>query len=302
MPSDIIQWFPGHMAKTRRLITENLPQVDLVIEVLDARIPYSSKIPELRRLVGQKPVLTILSKSSLADPEAGRIWMDYYKSCGRRAVFTDCVTGFGMDRLAQAVEEMLAEKRERYDAKGMTGRTLKAMIVGIPNVGKSSLINKISGGKKAKVENRPGVTVTKQWVTTQVGLDLLDMPGVLWPKFEDQIVGENLAITGAIKDDIMDMERIAFALVGRLRTLYPELLAERYKLGDLSQYDDLDDWELFHVIGRKRGFLMAGGVVNTERCARAVVDEFRAAKIGRITLERPLVKEKKASAPKPEGD
>ena len=295
MPSDIIQWFPGHMAKTRRLITENLPQVDLVIEVLDARIPYSSKNPELRRLVGQKPVLTILSKSSLADPEAGRIWMDYYKSCGRRAVFTDCVTGFGMDRLAQAVEEMLAEKRERYDAKGMAGRTLKAMIVGIPNVGKSSLINKISGGKKAKVENCPGVTVTKQWVTTQVGLDLLDMPGVLWPKFEDQIVGENLAITGAIKDDIMDMERIAFALVGRLRTLYPQLLAERYKLGDLSQYDDLDDWELFHVIGRKRGFLMAGGVVNTERCARAVVDEFRAAKIGRITLERPLVKEKKPS-------
>ena len=300
MPSDIIQWFPGHMAKTRRLITENLPQVDLVIEVLDARIPYSSKNPELRRLVGQKPVLTILSKSSLADPEAGRIWMDYYKSCGRRAVFTDCVTGFGMDRLAQAVEEMLAEKRERYDAKGMTGRTLKAMIVGIPNVGKSSLINKISGGKKAKVENRPGVTLTKQWVTTQVGLDLLDMPGVLWPKFEDQTVGENLAITGAIKDDIMDLERIAYALVGRLRTLYPDMLAERYKLGDLSQYDDLDDWDLFQVIGRKRGFLMAGGVVNTERCARAVVDEFRAAKIGRITLERPLIKEKKKAEPKPE--
>ena len=300
MPSDIIQWFPGHMAKTRRLITENLPQVDLVIEVLDARIPYSSKNPELRRLVGQKPVLTILSKSSLADPEAGRIWMDYYKSCGRRAVFTDCVTGFGMDRLAQAVEEMLAEKRERYDAKGMTGRTLKAMIVGIPNVGKSSLINKISGGKKAKVENRPGVTLTKQWVTTQVGLDLLDMPGVLWPKFEDQIVGENLAITGAIKDDIMDLERIAFALVGRLRTLYPDMLAERYKLGDLSQYDGLDDWDLFQVIGKKRGFLMAGGVVNTERCARAVVDEFRAAKIGRITLERPLVKEKKKPASGPE--
>ena len=300
MPSDIIQWFPGHMAKTRRLITENLPQVDLVIEVLDARIPYSSKNPELRRLVGQKPVLTILSKSSLADPEAGRIWMDYYKACGRRAVFTDCVTGFGMDRLAQAVEEMLAEKRERYDAKGMTGRSLKAMIVGIPNVGKSSLINKISGGKKAKVENRPGVTLTKQWDTTQVGLDLLDMPGVLRPKFEDQIVGENLAITGAIKDDIMDLERIAYALVSRLRTLYPDLLAERYKLGDLSQYDDLDDWDLFQVIGKKRGFLMGGGVVNTERCARALVDEFRAAKIGRITLERPLVKEKKKPAPKPE--
>ncbi|MBQ8577611.1 MAG: ribosome biogenesis GTPase YlqF [Clostridia bacterium] len=296
MPSDIIQWFPGHMAKTRRLIQENLPQVDIVIEVLDARIPYSSKNPELRRLVGQKPVLTILSKSSLADPRAGQEWMEYYKSCGRRAVFTDCVTGFGMDRLSAAVDEMLAEKRARYDAKGMTGRTLKAMIVGIPNVGKSSLINKISGGKSAKVENRPGVTLNKQWVTTQVGLDLLDMPGVLWPKFEDQTVGENLAITGAIKDDIMDLERIAYALVGRLRTLYPELLAERYKLGDLSQYDDLDDWDLFQVIGKKRGFLMAGGVVNTERCARALVDEFRQAKIGRITLERPLYKEKKPSA------
>ena len=296
MPSDIIQWFPGHMAKTRRLIQENLPQVDIVIEVLDARIPYSSKNPELRRLVGQKPVLTILSKSSLADPRAGQEWMEYYKSCGRRAVFTDCVTGFGMDRLSAAVDEMLAEKWARYDAKGMTGRTLKAMIVGIPNVGKSSLINKISGGKSAKVENRPGVTLNKQWVTTQVGLDLLDMPGVLWPKFEDQTVGENLAITGAIKDDIMDLERIAYALVGRLRTLYPELLAERYKLGDLSQYDDLDDWDLFQVIGKKRGFLMAGGVVNTERCARALVDEFRQAKIGRITLERPLYKEKKPSA------
>ncbi len=299
MPSDIIQWFPGHMAKTRRLITENLPGVDIVIEVLDARIPYSSKNPELRKLVGQKPVLTILSKSSLADPKAGQEWMEYYKSCGRRAVFTDCVTGFGMDRLAAAVEEMLAEKRARYDAKGMTGRTLKAMIVGIPNVGKSSLINKISGGKSAKVENRPGVTLNKQWVSTQVGLDLLDMPGVLWPKFEDQIVGENLAITGAIKDDIMDLERIAFALVGRLRALYPELLSERYKLGDLAQYDGFDDWDLFQVIGQKRGFLMAGGVVNTERCARALVDEFRAAKIGRITLERPQYKIKKA-AQKPE--
>ncbi len=294
MPSSIIQWFPGHMAKTRRLITENLPSVDIVIEVLDARIPYSSKNPELRKLVGQKPVLTILSKSSLADPEAGQIWQEYYKSSGKRAVFTDCITGFGMNHLAQAVDEMLCAKREKYDMKGMTGRSLKAMIVGIPNVGKSSLINKLSGGKSAKVENRPGVTLTKQWVTTDIGLDLLDMPGVLWPKFEDQIVGENLAITGAIKDDIIDQERIAYALVGRLRQLYPNLLAERYKLGDLSQYDDLDDWDLFGVIGKKRGFLMSGGVVNTERCARALIDEFRQAKIGRITLERPLQKNKDA--------
>ena len=300
MPSNLIQWFPGHMAKTRRLITENLPLVDIVIEVLDARIPYSSKNPELRKLTGQKPVLTILSKASLADSAAGRIWMDYYRSCGKRAVFYDTVTGFGLNVLSDTIGEMLLEKRERYDSKGMTGRSLKAMIVGIPNVGKSSLINKLSGGKSAKVENRPGVTLTKQWVTTSIGLDLLDMPGVLWPKFEDQIVGENLAITGAIKDDIIDQERIAYALVGRLRTLYPTLLSERYKLGDMAQYEDMDDWDLFMQIGKKRGFLMAGGVVNTERCTRALIDEFRAAKIGRITLERPLKKEKKEQDTKDE--
>lgn len=226
--------------------------------------------------------------------------MDYYRSCGKRAVFYDTVTGFGLNVLSDTIGEMLLKKRERYDSKGMTGRSLKAMIVGIPNVGKSSLINKLSGGKSAKVENRPGVTLTKQWVTTSIGLDLLDMPGVLWPKFEDQIVGENLAITGAIKDDIIDQERIAYALVGRLRTLYPTLLSERYKLGDMAQYEDMDDWDLFMQIGKKRGFLMAGGVVNTERCARALIDEFRAAKIGRITLERPLKKEKKEQDTKDE--
>ncbi len=285
MPSDIIQWFPGHMAKTRRLITENLPQVDLVIEVLDARIPYSSKNPELRRLVGQKPVLTILSKSSLADPEAGRIWMDYYKACGRRAVFTDCVTGFGMDRLSQAVEEMLAEKRERYDAKGMTGRTLKAMIVGIPNVGKSSLINKISGGKKAKVENRPGVTLTKQWVTTQVGLDLLDMPGVLWPKFDDELVGQNLAATGAIRDAILDTETLAAVLCERLLTVAPDLFCTRYKLGDPAALAGKKNYELLELVGRKRGFLISGGEIDTERAATILLDEFRGGKIGRITLD-----------------
>jgi ribosome biogenesis GTPase A len=291
MPSDIIQWFPGHMAKTRRLITENLPQVDLVIEVLDARIPYSSKNPELRRLVGQKPVLTILSKSSLADPEAGRIWMDYYKSCGRRAVFTDCVTGFGMDRLAQAVEEMLAEKRERYDAKGMTGRTLKAMIVGIPNVGKSSLINKISGGKKAKVENRPGVTLNKQWVGTDIGIMLLDMPGVLWPKFEDAKVGENLAITGAIKDDILDVESIAMALCGRLREQYPAELCARYKISSLPSPEEADNYDLLTLIGKKRGFCISGGEIDTERTANMLLDDFRAGKIGRISLDIPNFEE-----------
>ncbi len=289
MPSNIIQWFPGHMAKTRRLILENLPQVDLVIEVLDARIPYSSKNPELDRLVGQKPVLSILSKSSLADAQAGKIWSEYYRSIHRRAVFCDSVTGFGMNVLAAAVEEMMTEKREKYAAKGMSGRTLKAMIVGIPNVGKSSLINKIAGGKSAKVENRPGVTLNKQWVSTRVGLDLLDMPGVLWPKFEDQTVGENLAITGAIKDDVIDLERIAYALVNRLRVRYPALLSERYRLGDMQQYEALADWELFEVIGKKRGFLISGGAVNTERCAKALIDEFRQAKIGKITLECPSV-------------
>ena len=287
MPSSVIQWFPGHMAKTKRLITECLPLVDIVIEVLDARIPVSSKNPVLDSLLGQKPRLAVFSKSALADPEASRLWPAYYRDKGTETIFYDCRSGDNLNAIAPKVREILGEKLERYESKGMTGRKLKAMIVGIPNVGKSSLINALAGSNRAKVENRPGVTLTKQWITTKVGIDLLDMPGVLWPKFEDRIVGENLAITGAIKDDVLDIEQLAVLLVGRLRKIAPEKLSERYKFGDMAQYDDIPDHELFEIIGRKRGFLVSGGEVDWERSANMLLDEFRAARIGRITLEVP---------------
>lgn len=287
MPSSVIQWFPGHMAKTKRLITECLPLVDIVIEVLDARIPVSSKNPVLDSLLGQKPRLAVFSKSALADPEASRLWQAYYREKGTETIFYDCRSGDNLNAIAPKVREILGEKLERYESKGMTGRKLKAMIVGIPNVGKSSLINALAGSNRAKVENRPGVTLTKQWITTKVGIDLLDMPGVLWPKFEDRIVGENLAITGAIKDDVLDIEQLAVLLVGRLRKIAPEKLSERYKFGDMAQYDDIPDHELFEIIGRKRGFLVSGGEVDWERSANMLLDEFRAARIGRITLEVP---------------
>jgi ribosome biogenesis GTP-binding protein YlqF len=288
MPSNIIQWFPGHMAKTRRLIKECLPLVDIIIEILDARIPFSSENPEIISLIGNKPRLTVLSKASLADPNATNVWKNHYTANNRNCIFIDCVTGSGMNDIAPAVREMLSEKLETYDRKGMVGRTLKAMVVGIPNVGKSSLINKLAGRKKAKVEDRPGVTLTKQWVSTTIGIDLLDMPGVLWPKFEDQTVGEVLAMTGAIKDQILDTEHIAILLCGTLRTLYPDLLSERYKLGDMNQYSEMENYELFETIGRKRGFLISGGEINYERTATILLDEFRSAMIGRITLERPV--------------
>lgn len=287
MPSEMIQWFPGHMAKTKRLITECLPLVDIVIEILDARIPQSSKNPDLERITNNKPRLTILSKSGLADPDISKMWKNYYRSRGEDAIFYDCRDGVNMNAIAPAIKSVLEKKIERYEEKGMSGRRLKAMIVGIPNVGKSSLINKLAGTGKAKVEDRPGVTRTKQWITTTIGIDLLDMPGVLWPKFEDKAVGENLAITGAIKDDILDIEYIAILLVGRLRRIAPEKLSERYKLGDMAQYDALQDWELFEVIGKKRGFLISGGDIDYERCANMLLDEFRGAKIGRISLELP---------------
>jgi len=287
MPSETIQWFPGHMAKTKRLITECLPLVDIVIEIRDARIPESSKNPDLAKLTKNKPHLTILSKSALADPEVSKLWREYYKKNGQHVIFYDCRGGENMNAIEPAIKKVMEEKLDRYEEKGMTGRKLKAMIVGIPNVGKSSLINKLAGNSKAKVEDRPGVTRTKQWIPTTIGIDLLDMPGVLWPKFEDATVGENLAMTGAIKDDILDIELLAIKLVGRLRRTAPDKLSARYKLGDMAQYEELQDFELFEVIGKKRGFLISGGEIDYERCANMLLDEFRGAKIGRITLELP---------------
>ena len=286
MQSDVIQWFPGHMAKTRRLISENLKEVDIIVEILDARIPYSSKNPEIAKIIGDKPCLTVLNKSSIADKEMTKKWIEYYKSKGKYAIAVDCITGEGFSSLASSVKEILSSKLKRYEDKGMSGRKLKAMFVGIPNVGKSSLINRLCGSKKAKVENRPGVTLNKQWVPTSIGFDLLDMPGVLWPKFEDNRVGENLAITGAIRDQILDTEEIAMILCKRLVDIAPKEFLERYKL-TMEDVEGLDGYDIFELVGKKRGFLISGGEINHPRTAEMLLDEFRGGKIGRITLEKP---------------
>ena len=286
MAANPIQWFPGHMAKTRRVMQECLPQVDLVLELLDARIPKSSKNPEINKLLGSKPRIVLLTKSTLADPAASRKWTEYYRAQGVETVLFDAISGEGVDALAEAVKRVMAQKLEKYREKGMSGRKIKAMIVGIPNVGKSSLINRLAGGKKAKVENRPGVTVAKQWVPTEVGLDLLDMPGVLWPKFEDSAVGENLAMTGAIRDQILDKEEIAMLLCTRLMSVARDAFLSRFKL-ESDEAAELDGYDLFMLVGRKRGLLVSGGEVNSQRCADMLLEEFRSGKIGRITLEMP---------------
>lgn len=287
MPSQTIQWFPGHMAKTRRLISENLSQVDIVIELLDARIPKSSKNPEIDRLTGTKPRLTLLTKASLANPDATSAWVRYYSSkTDRRALAIDTITGEGIKNIAPAVREILSDKLRRYSEKGMSGRSVRAMIVGIPNVGKSSLVNRLGGGKKAKVEDRPGVTLTKQWVTTSIGIELLDMPGVLWPKFDDEQTGENLAFTGAIRDAILDTEEIAAKLCLKLYKIAPKEFCARYKLSEDS-LEGLGAYDILCAVAKKRGFLISGGELNTERAADVVLDEFREAKIGRISLELP---------------
>ena len=286
MPSERIQWFPGHMAKTRRLISENLKYVDLVIEILDARIPKSSRNPEIRSLIAGKPSIILLNKSSMADERMNSLWMKQLNTEYSRCILTDCIQGQGLNQIVPAIKDILQEKTERYEMKGMIGRKLKAMVLGIPNVGKSSLINRISGNAKAKVENRPGVTLNMQWIPTKLGIDLLDMPGILWPKFDDRTVAENLAITGAIKDEIMNIEDIATALCGRLRTQYPELLKTRYKLESVPSLEEMNNYELLLSIGRKRGLLMAGNEVDEERTSNMLINEFRLVKIGRITLDR----------------
>ena len=297
MPSEHIQWFPGHMAKTRRLITENLKNVHIIIEVLDARVPVSSRNPELRKMTGDKPTILLLNKASLADPKKNKEFVKLYTDAHTVCILCDCVTGEGLNKLPEAIRTVLKDRVERYEEKGQAGRHLRAMVVGVPNVGKSTLINRMSGGIKAKAENRPGVTRNKQWVTTKIGIDLLDMPGVLWPKFEDQTIGENLAFTGAIRDDILDIEHLALKLVKRLRDLYPAELSARYKLTDADGWRDMTELQLIQLIGKKRGCLIPGGVVDTERVSNLLIDEFRAAKIGRMTIDQlPAPKEK---APKP---
>ena len=287
MPSQTIQWFPGHMAKTRRMIAENLKLVDIVLELRDARIPLSSRNPEILSLTAGKPLLTLFTKSSLADPAATARFVEAARAEGTSALAVDCVSGENIARIAPAVRTLLHGKLARYEEKGMRGRTLKAMIVGIPNVGKSSLVNRLSGAKKAKVENRPGVTLDKQWVSTSYGLDLLDMPGVLWPKFDDPLVGENLAVTGAIRDAILDTEALGGVLCRRLLEVAPALFCARYKLGEAAPLAPLSGAELLSLVGKKRGFLLSGGEIDTERAAEMLLEEFRSGRIGRITLDRP---------------
>ncbi|MDO5125323.1 MAG: ribosome biogenesis GTPase YlqF [Ruminococcus sp.] len=289
-----IQWFPGHMAKTRRIMKSNLKLVDVVVEIIDARIPYSSRNPEMDYLVGGKPRLILLNKADSADETVTSMWIDFFKRHGVTALATDCRSGKNVNKFQALLKEMLADKIAEWDAKGMKGRPIRIMIVGIPNVGKSSFINRLAGSKRAKVEDRPGVTRGKQWVNLESDLELLDMPGVLWPKFEDKIVGERLAFTGAVKDDIMDMEYLACRFLEFLNANYPELITKRYGVttDDIPPNDDetmgcVQGFEILERIGRKRGFLVSGGEINTERAAITVLDEFRSGTIGKLSLEKP---------------
>lgn len=279
-----IQWFPGHMAKTRKSIKENLSLVDAVVEIIDARIPLSSQNPEMGRMTAGKPRLLVLNKRDMADNNATDKWISYFRSQGVVAVSMDCKSGKGLKSFTSALEQqLLKDLIETRKAKGMVGAPIRVMVVGIPNVGKSSFINRMSGSKKAKVEDRPGVTRTKQWVKLGDKIEMLDMPGVLWPKFDDQKAAQNLAFTGAIKDDILDIETLAMLLLELLAQNYPQCLKERYKM----EVSDLQGKDLLELLGRKRGMLISGGEVNTERAAIMLLDEFRAGKIGNITLEFP---------------
>ena len=278
-----IQWYPGHMTKTRRQMAEDLKLVDAVCEIVDARIPISSRNPDIDSICGSKPRLVILNRLDLADPDATNRWANYFKKQGIAAVATDCKSRKGIAAFTPAVRQLLQEKIQRDAAKGMS-KALRIMVVGIPNVGKSTLINQISGRKGAKAENRPGVTRGKQWVAVDNGLLLLDTPGILWPKFEDPNVGMMLAYTGAVKDGIMDLEELSSRLMSLLWQRYPEKLKERYGIDCPAE---THGWELLQAAGKKRGYLLSRGEIDTERMAKVLLDEFRGGKLGRFTLETP---------------
>ncbi len=279
-----IQWYPGHMTKTRRKMEEDLKLVDAVCEIVDARIPLSSRNPDIASICGNKPRMVILNRIDLADPNMTSQWSNYWRSQGFAVVCTDCKSRKGIDKFVPAVKELLAEKLQRYAERGFVNKPLKLMIVGIPNVGKSTFINQIAGRKGAKAENRPGVTRGKQWVTVDRGLLLLDTPGILWPKFDDEEVGRRLAYTGAVKDDVIDIETLACHLIAMLHKRYPEALKERYKI---ELPEATPGYELLEEGAKKRGFLLARGELDTERMARILLEEYRNCKIGRFTLETP---------------
>lgn len=279
-----INWFPGHMAKTRRKITENLKQVDAVAEIVDARIPVSSRNPELSEIIAHKPRLILLNKCDMADPAATAVWQKRLEGAACRVLALDCRSGKGIKSFAPAVRDLLKEKLAANAARGMSGKPLRIMVVGIPNVGKSSFINRLTGKSRAKVEDRPGVTRANQWFVAEGGLELLDTPGVLWPKFEDQKVGEHLAFTGAVKDTILDLETLAVRLLEVLSIHYPDLLTNRYQV-EISPKEE--PYALLCKIGRRRGMVIRGGEIDAERAANMLLDEYRGGVLGRITLEHP---------------
>ncbi|NLY19231.1 MAG: ribosome biogenesis GTPase YlqF [Clostridiaceae bacterium] len=280
-----IQWFPGHMAKTKRMITENIKMVDVVIELLDARIPKSSQNPDITELTRNKPRVIVLNKSDLADPDKNKLWSDWLKKRGIDAIHTNSLTGEGTKELINKLKKIMEQKIQNAKEKGRILRPIKTMVVGIPNVGKSAFINRIAGKATAITGDRPGVTKNKQWIRINREIQLMDTPGVLWPKFDDEETGLNLAFTGAIKDEIMDVATLAVCLLEKLSVLYPEQLKSRFKLTDLDNKTGL---EIIEEAGRKRGCLISGGEVDYYRIANIVLDEFRGAKIGRITLEEPV--------------
>ncbi len=279
-----IQWYPGHMTKTRRQMEQDIRLVDAVCEIVDARIPLSSRNPDIDVICGGKPRMIILNRIDMADPAMTKRWAGFFRRCGMTVLETDCKNRKGTGQFASAVRELLKDKIQKYQEKGQAGRTLRVMVVGIPNVGKSTFINAVSGRKSAKAENRPGVTRGKQWITVEKGLEMLDTPGILWPKFEDPEVGLKLAYTGAVKDNVVDVETLAVHLIGLLGREYPDALESRYRF---TVPDTFEDYELLELAGRKRGMLISGGEVDTERMSRVLLEEYRNGKLGRFTLEKP---------------
>lgn len=281
-----IQWFPGHMTKTKRQIQSSLKLVDAVAEIIDARIPVSSRNPDLAKLVQNKPRVILLNKCDMANQTATKMWIDYFKKQNLVAIPVDCKSGRGLDKFAPAVNTVMSHKIARLKEKGMVNPTIRIMIVGIPNVGKSSFINRMVKKNRAKVEDRPGVTRGNQWYTIAKNLEMLDTPGVLWPKFDDKTVGEHLAFTGAVKDQILDIELLAVRLLDFIKELKPADFITRFKLEN-EDIENIDSYELLKMIGKKRGMLVSGGEIDTERAAIMLLDEFRSAKLGRITVEMP---------------
>lgn len=278
------QWYPGHMAKTRRLIEDNLKMIDVVVEILDARVPYSGRNPNFNDILKNKPRLLVMNKADLADKDRTNKWIEWYRSMGIKVIPISCTTGQGINKVLAEARDLVRERIERDAEKGRT-RTLKLMMAGIPNVGKSSLINRLTGRAGTKTGDRPGVTKGKQWIRIKGDAELLDTPGILPPKFENQKLAERLAFTGAIKDEIINTELLAYSLCEYLRDNYKEALCARYKIKD--DISELHGYEILEIIGRRRGFVISGGEVDMERAANMVLDELRGCKIGNITLETP---------------